>query len=295
MREMLAVVQFIHPGGEHGEDERGLKYWNQGAHRRKFVVTPGRCATTDGGEEDVSDLAFWAEWEPPSTTERLSPGGAGLPRFVHRPAAIPVPLPPRRQNTDPWVFSDPFRFTLCQQVTKHGPTQLRFLRRGSVILFGSYVGGAFALDTCFVVGGFDDVTPRSFSSLEASLDATYVAATFALLEPHIQAGGSLRLYHGATPGQPVEGMFSFFPAQQLSSQPNGFARPIVTLSDVVTSHLTQGRRQTTVATTSDAAAVWRRVVAQVEEPGLRLGTSASVPQLSELPPVAARPAGAASC
>jgi hypothetical protein len=41
------------------------------------------------------------------------------------------------QNTDPFVFGDQFHYTGCLQHTKRGATQLRYLDRGSVILFGS--------------------------------------------------------------------------------------------------------------------------------------------------------------
>ncbi len=44
----------------------------------------------------------------------------------------------------------------CQQNTKRGATQLRYLDRGSVILFGSCVNGSLVLDTVFVADSWED-------------------------------------------------------------------------------------------------------------------------------------------
>jgi hypothetical protein len=77
--------------------------------------------------------------------------------YYQRPASYH-----RLQNTDPFVFGERFLFTICQQHTATGPTQLRFLERGSVILFGSSVGRRFVLDTVFVVSRWIDHDHASY-------------------------------------------------------------------------------------------------------------------------------------
>ena len=42
-----------------------------------------------------------------------------------------------RQNTDPFVFGERFHYTGCLRHTRRGPTQLRYLAPGSLVLFGS--------------------------------------------------------------------------------------------------------------------------------------------------------------
>jgi hypothetical protein len=45
-------------------------------------------------------------------------------------------------------------------------------------------------------------------------------------------GRTLRLYYGATPDAPVEGMFSFVPCQRAEGA-TGFARPVIDLGDLL--------------------------------------------------------------
>ena len=52
---------------------------------------------------------------------------------------------------DPFVFGPQFHYTGCMQHREGRPTQLRHLRAGSVVLFGSCTGrSSFVLDTVFV-------------------------------------------------------------------------------------------------------------------------------------------------
>ena len=66
----LLVVQFPHPGGEHGPDAAGVKGWNRGDHRRKFLKAPGRWRTTPSlteGDEN-GELVFWGSGKPAITS-----------------------------------------------------------------------------------------------------------------------------------------------------------------------------------------------------------------------------------
>lgn len=60
--ESLCVVQFLHPGLEHRPDAGCVKQWNEGAHRRKFLLTSGKALRN--GQSIESDLFLWGEWEP---------------------------------------------------------------------------------------------------------------------------------------------------------------------------------------------------------------------------------------
>ncbi len=57
MRERCCFVQFIHPGDEHQPDCGDLKFWNRGAHRRKFLKSRGRYL--DRGVLKEGEIVFW--------------------------------------------------------------------------------------------------------------------------------------------------------------------------------------------------------------------------------------------
>jgi hypothetical protein len=107
-----------------------------------------------GGSLAEAPLAFWAEWEAPSYVIHRWPEEGDLPRFLQEPRWERPTNKEFRQNTDPWVFGDCFRYSNCHQLNQSG---LRNLAAGSVILFGSTLGFAspagprFVLDTLFVV------------------------------------------------------------------------------------------------------------------------------------------------
>lgn len=46
MTDQLLVVQFPHPGHEHGSDWDNVKEWNVGRHARKFMEVSGRWRET---------------------------------------------------------------------------------------------------------------------------------------------------------------------------------------------------------------------------------------------------------
>lgn len=277
-REKLCFVQFIHPGGEHGMDEDGMKSWNTGAHRRKFILGPGASTTSDGHAR-AGDLIFWGEWEPESRVEAIDRPIPEGPRFVHRPFYSDPPPAGWRQNTDPFVFGEQFHYTGCLQHTRRGPTQLRFLSPGSVLLFGSSIKRRkFVLDSVLVVNGYIDHQERDHAAaLDGRISDVYRAVT---IDPWYSGSGidprSYRLYYGATPGNAVEAMFSFFPASTLERHPSGFARPEISL-DVITPNLTQGKRLNPQRDITDVRRLWERVVEQVERADLLLGVRAELP------------------
>ena len=277
------VVQFIHPGGEHGPDQAGGKRWNRGLHKRKFLQVPGDYLTARDGVRHSDDLVFWGEWEPESKVSPITAPVLGGPRFVHLPYYVrPRTYSGDLQNTDPFVYGDQFLYTLCRQTKPiHGhpqPTFLRGLAPGSLILFGSLKGGGFVLDTAFVVADGTLHDAESWQvSLQGLISDSYADVT---MRPTYQTAWphELRLYRAATPSQRLGGMFSFVPCLPAGLALSGFARPIVALDGVITPGLMMGAKATRGLSLDHVAVLWNSVVTQVLNQGLALGTRFDMPE-----------------
>lgn len=286
MRERRLFVQFIHPGGEHRPDRDGHREWNTGPHLRKFLTSRGRYL--QAGEMRADDLVFWGEWEPQSRVAHAYPDVLpGGPRFLYEPYyAVPARVPrPGLQNTDPFVFGDQFHYTGCLQHNRLGATQLRYLGRGSIILFGSCRERSdFIIDTVFVVDRWIDHDRANHRTPEVrgAVSSAYGEVT---LDPwyagDVPADRSHRLYFGATPESPVDDMFSFFPCVPARLAEAGFARPIVRIDGRITPHLLQGKKMTPLSSGIEARGLWAEVAQQVEQQGLRLGVHAELPGRSD--------------
>ncbi|HTS05573.1 MAG TPA: hypothetical protein VMP68_08325 [Candidatus Eisenbacteria bacterium] len=284
LEDELCFVQFIHPGAEHEPGGNMSMEWNRHAHKRKFVEIAGRCQR----QEVVFDgpLRFWAEWEPESRATPISQPLEHEPHFVQRLFYVRPNSYTGRQNTDPFVFGG-FFYTGCQQNTCRGATQLRFLKRGSVILFGSWVDDQFVLDTVFVVDKWEDHNAHDFLRLKDLVPQTFWDVALQPWYQHNDCAGSrvnpapssCRLYWGATSGKPVDGMFSFFPCMLADQAPRGFARPAIAIPGVITNQLRQGKRLNREGLTPrKVTEYWNRVRKQVESKGLWLGVHAEIPK-----------------
>jgi hypothetical protein len=169
--DSLYIVQFPHPGNEHGPDtvRDDIKSWNRCVdkktgkpiqHARKFMLAPDAYVEHEKCCE--GELLFWGEWEPPSRVRQLNRTAVQerelYPQYLHEPF-LPSPLPqvqsPGRkdrippsgcgtgelQNTDPFVFGDTFRYALCKQSKRDGTlNKTARLGKGSLILFGTGKG-----------------------------------------------------------------------------------------------------------------------------------------------------------
>ncbi len=294
-------VQFVHPGGEHRPDADSFKDWIalDTPHARKFMQLQGRWVERDGSARS-GDLYAWGEWEAQS--ELLRPLGGnlrdGYPHYLWRPYYT-VPADGRfdgLRNTDPFVFGGRFLYSNCQQPARPG---LRGLARGSVIAFGSYKAGQWILDTVFVVAGS---VPYTASQADRDLEdpAPEVEVPEAFLDvtaaPLASEGwdGELRFYWGATPDDPVDSMYSFFPASPADDGP-GFARPAIELnSDYFTKALSQNHRREP-ASLQTLSSLWRSLVAQVYDADLALGVHAAPPPCEgTAPPTTSRYRAAAA-
>lgn len=286
MNERSCCVQFIHPGGEHRPDAGSDKGWNKGNHQRKFLKTPGHYLA-DGVVRE-GNVVFWGEWEPQSrVVKSYQQPVLRSPQFLYEPHYELPANEPGLQNTDPFVFGQQFHYTGCMQHTRRGPTQLRYLARGSVILFGSCHDRArFVVDTVFVVSHYVDHQAGNWRSrLDGRISETYREVT---IEPWYRGAQpdnqSHRLYFGATPEQLVEGMFSFFPCQTHDKNGHGFARPTVDLPGYVTRSLTQGKKITVDLSLATLGEIWREVVRQIKAQGLLLGVRAELPSVLQRHP-----------
>lgn len=324
------IIQFLHPGGEHGVDDRKkmIKYWNHGPHKRKFLKARGQYVTDvdHGTLSEEMPLLFWGEWEPNShVVETFSPANNLSPRYLHEPylpssknpaVLSPVSTPSSclgdcnetkkkskggcstdwdnncGQNTDPFVFGEAFIYSLCQQ-WKENPkghlhlTSLSKLPIGSLILFGSkvtlYTGStkedAFALDTVFVVG---DSRPYTIKNYKTDL-AGFIPKDFGYIMgfDHARGAGAnmnIRCYKGATPSNPVNGMYSFSPCQVADSKGGkSFQKVVIRKSDGLTNYinvrLTQGFKSSIAIPDSQAYMVWKRICEIVEQQGCLQGVN----------------------
>ncbi len=281
---MPDFVQFMHPGNEHGTDGAGIKRWNVGLHRRKFLKVEGEYVETPAGDPHSGEVVFWGEWEPESEVEPIPTPEPNAPHWLHKPYYVkpdtywPEGSKDPLQNTDPFVFGERFRYTLCRQWRNatNRPSLLRDLEPGSLILFGSQKAGEFVLDTVFVADEGIQHDHDSWSAVLTDLPETYVDVTM-LATYAWGPGAQLRLYSGATRQEPMNGMFSFVPCLPADVGAQGFARPAVRLDDLITPSLKMGFKSTRGLSDGEVEQLWERVTAQVVNQDLALGVRFAMP------------------
>ncbi|HOW97810.1 MAG TPA: hypothetical protein P5567_05230 [Kiritimatiellia bacterium] len=290
--ERLAVVQFIHPGSEHEPDSADGRSWNTDAHRRKFLLQPGRYLASLESKPVAADLVFWGEFEPPTRLVRTFPEtGGDMPRHLFTPDPVAFyPHDPPLMNTDPFVFGGRFFYSICKQNNRRGPTALQRLARGSVILFGSGRGrDRFVVDTVFVVADYVDWNLSNYRErLKDVVPPEYFHST---LEPiayemqvrNLTPSQTFRLYIGATFDRPCEGMYSFFPCRPYRQEANtGFARPVLRRPGIITDNLTQGQRLNPMPDAATVREIWEDIARQVLGQGLDLGVHAEMPRIRQV-------------
>ena len=297
MADSRCFVQFPHPQREHGpRDGRAWHRRNQ-SHMRKFMQLRGQWKEDVHGERQTGDLHAWGEWEPESDLiAQLSPPPSGSPyprdlwpRYLWRPYYVPKDSYEGLHNTDPFIFGPRFLYSNCFQSPRPG---LKRLDKGSVIAFGSgkKIDGEWRwmLDTVFVVRDYKKYrASRALDDLRGWAPATFLDVTGGPLCADATGDSScaplseeqLRLYVGATPDDPVDGMFSFFPASPARDDA-GFPRPLIDLpAAYFNPRFFRGpsgfRRPRTPGELRD---LWTKLVRQVRDAGLVLGTYAELPE-----------------
>jgi hypothetical protein len=273
-----SIVQFPHPGGEH-VPRTDVMPWNIEPHRRKFLKNPGSVATDDGAVTFAGPLAFWGEWEPPSTIEQRWKRKRGLPTVLHAPYWDDPGPSGWRENTDPWVFGPQFLYSNCKQLNPSGtPSALQRLQVGSMILFGSARDGEFVLDTVFVVA--DIIAHYRPVEELTSGSKGFDVCTVASLQNECDRirKATFTLFRGATPRQPVNGMFSFVPCSRWIGDGSRFARPFVRLPGIINPLSYQSPSGAKILRSqAEVVAAWRNVVAQVTTADLELGVDLAEP------------------
>lgn len=281
------VVQFMHPGPEHNPGEVDRMQWRvTDPHARKFLRSPGRYL--DGnGEAYESELVFWGEWEGPSDVVDRWDRDGDLPRFLHEPIWGPPPTPGFRQNTDPWVFGDSFRYSNCKQFTYRGnPSALQRLTPGSVVLFGSHLAGQFLLDTVFVVGDAEPDPYVPSDNRDLDVDEAFRVSTLDSVATTDGAHAPHTLFRGATPDRPINGMYSFVPCRRADAANPRFRRPALDASTYVNPAIRQGMKGTgTPISLAAASNAWDQVRQQVLDAGRLLGVWFSTPPWKPSEPI----------
>jgi hypothetical protein len=229
------------------------------------------------------EVCLWGEWEPESEVAPIPSPIRGGPRWLHRPYYV-VPDAFEvdgqvRQNTDPFVFGGPFRYSICRQWrnSTQRATKLQGLEPGSVILFGSHKDGEFVLDTVFVT---DAGVPHDYGTWPSALrglDPTYEVVT---IKPSYAwgPGPRFRLYTGASHAKPVDGMFSFAPClPEEAAAGRGFARPAIRLPDFIKPGMTMGFKLNRALSYDKIAKLWNTIVQQILDQDLALGVEFAMP------------------
>lgn len=291
--DIAYFVQFPHPRDEppargfiwvpvtqsrHHRDEaipRGrVMPWNTGSHCRKFLISAGRYID-DRHDVRAGELLFWGEWEPPSDIVTTWRAGGRLPRALHRPSWFRPPVEASRQNTDPWVWGDCMLYSNCKQARVDS---LQRLTRGSVVCFGSTFGDDFCVDTVLVIASAEPWDPADHDGIDA--DEAFQVCTAASLAAGdgCSPDTGLALYRGATPEDPVDGMYSFVPAMPATTPYPRFARPPVRLPGLINTKSTRSPRGSArPLAASTARQAWASVRRQVLDAGLTLAVHLDTP------------------
>ena len=298
MDDNRCFVQFPHPQREHGPTDGKIwhcleRHGRKQSHMRKFMQLRGRWMIDVRGDQQTGNLHAWGEWEPESELiAQLSPpaGDSPYPRCLWRPYYVPKDSYEGLHNTDPFIFGPFFLYSNCFQSSKPG---LKQLDKGSVIAFGSgkKIDGEWhwMLDTVFVVRDFKDYRlSHVLDNLKDWAPTTFLAVTGGPLcadatggssctSPSKKRGELLRLYVGATPDDPVDGMFSFFPASPARVDA-GFPRPFVELPGINPKSFRSPSGFLRPRPPDELRDLWASLASQVRNEGLVLGTYAELPE-----------------
>ncbi len=276
---MPKFIQFAHPGGEHKPSSGNYINWNKGEHLRKFIETEG--SWLDGAAQRRDGIIWlWCEWEPESEIiHRFKRTNAQLPHNLWRPYWVPKDHYAGCVNTDPLVFGG-FYYSDCRQSDNRG---LRDLPAGSVIIFGSPVGGEWVVDTVFVVAkraSYDVIYYDRLNKSDIDLPDGYEQVVLARTCGVLTGERERTLYVGATYEEPFDGMFSFFPCQPKPDDVSaGFPRPAIHLPEIYFNPnlaMAAGGASAELPR-SKVKELWLDVKRQILEQGLYLGISAPFP------------------
>ena len=134
------------------------------------------------------------------------------------------------------------------------------------------------VDTVMVIAGSVEYgAGEAREALSGLADEAFIEVTAGPIAANEE--GSFRLYRGATPDDPVDGMFSFFPAMPAEGE-SGFPRPVLDLpAEYFNPRSWQAPKGLWRERSSDELrGLWGSLVAHVRRAGLVLGTHATSPR-----------------
>ena len=294
MPDKRCFVQFSHPGREHGPKSGCNWHKSKYDHRRKFMQLPGKWIEKDDTKRE-GNLWAWGEWEPESSLIckfNISGRDSRFPRYLWNSYYVPKDCYGGWHNTDPFIFGKRFLYSNCGQ-SIDSKRSLKQLARGSVIAFGSgkaiHGERRWTLDTVLVVKDFVEYNMcNARKELQDWVPATFLDVTGGPLEDNEEkasisgtctsTSARMRLYRGATPDDPIEEMFSFFPAVPAGDD-SGFPRPSIFLQDEYFNPRSwqAPKGATRCRTPHELSRLWKSLAKQVRDAGLVLGTHAALP------------------
>jgi len=259
---MPKVIQFFHPGSEHGHDKgnRNHKSWSVPPHKRKFMSVIGDCLKKDGSLVTNQNILLWGEWEPDSRVKEFSEyvNNGKLPRYLHYPYIrneLPEPNKNLKScnkklkscnnkkellNTDPFIFGDNFKYAICRQCEQFNGYRICNLEPGTIIIFGSLYNDkqfnickSMKVDTVFVVSknniDKDEFLTINYNNLSDN-NKTYFDVSFRMAFPNDEMihNTNNKIYTGVKYEEKdkYDGLFSFVPAMENSEKTpkKGFSR-----------------------------------------------------------------------
>jgi hypothetical protein len=247
--------------------------WNRRDHARKFLRAEAEYLLD--GRVERGQIGFWGEWEPQSrVVGEFLDAPPGFPRWLHEPYWEVPRHTLGLQNTDPLVFGDHFLYTNCRQARNR---KLRELAPGSLIVFGSKLGGEFVLDTVFVVGEARERFTRSSTRRVTADEWIHAVVLDPLARSKDHQGDEFRFYRGAPYQGASDALFSFVPCRPYRADGWAFPRPVLRLpTGRISPGLAMGARATD-ATSAQVGELWTEIVSQVLGAGLALGVRLEPP------------------
>lgn len=291
------IIQFTHPGPEATPNHQDLVEWNNTpTHRRKFIKSKGKYISNIGKNDETEtkgELVFWGEWEAQSKAKKLISDKP--PHYLHTPY-LDISVTERTHNTDPNVFGNNFRYIICRQQKLQF---LKTLKPLSLILFGSCINEKFHLDTLFVVS--NETIKYSLENIKSKFNkgSYYYASVEPIFgdtkcNPNVEEESTCRIndnetftfYEGVNYNnrKDYNHIYSFSPCKLYNTDNEAkyvFERPVIDL-DIITPNLAMGAKgKDKNFSSSDVVKYWNKIVEQVTEKGLLLGTHFETPTIKQ--------------
>ena len=217
----ILKVQINHPGkekpfklgkGYYKINDKIIRIWNSDSqHFRKFMRNNGEYLSSINTKPKNGQLLFWGEWEGNSVFTPIENGKSVL-CGIHEP--FHSKLIAGKQNTDPYIFGNCFKYVTCSQSGK-----MLDLAKDSIILFGTTLKNGFELDTVLVVKNHE--SSRNICANKAeNYSLVYREETLEKLgESYLGPNPSSKnkLYHSQTWGD-NNYYFSFVPCKTSSKE-----------------------------------------------------------------------------